>query len=189
MSVLDLSTDFREVTALAHRLGVDARPELERELVSSMTRIVLAGQRQAVSTARHDTGDNRRRHTHAVERVPDGVIGTIGTSSPHGPAVEEGRKPGRMPPPGVLLGWMARRGIAPAGEFEGRRDLSRAARTRRPGGGYFPVEYLIARAIARHGTKGDHNLRETVRKLAPTAERELAAVGPRVIQRLVKGTR
>jgi hypothetical protein len=173
MSALSFSLDFHEVTALANRLGIDVRPEIERELETSMTRIVLKGQRQAVSTARHDTGDNRRRHTHAVQRIPGGVIGTIGTNSPHGRYVEEGRAPGKMPPPAALEGWARRHP-----QRGGGRQLPLKARA-----------FLIARAIGRRGLKGDHNLRETVKGLAPFAEHELTAVGPRVIQRLVKGVR
>lgn len=166
MNVLSFTTDFTEVNALARRLGIDVSPAIEREMGVSMTRSVLRGQRQAVSTARHDTGDNRRRHTHAVEHVTGGVIGAIGTSAPHGPTVEFGRKPGsKMPPKGVLLGWMRRRNIDPK------------------------KEYVLRRAIARKGTKGDHNLQTTVTKMLPDVQREFAGIGPRVVQRALKGGR
>jgi hypothetical protein len=41
--------------------------------------------------------------------------------------------------------------------------------------------------IERRGTKGDHNLQTTVHELEPVARQEFAGVGPRVINRLVKG--
>lgn len=43
-----------------------------------------------------------------------------------GSTLEHGRRPGsRMPPPGVLLGWMARHGIPEEAEFPIRRKIAR----------------------------------------------------------------
>lgn len=164
MSGMTFTVDFSDVQALARRLGTDARPAMAAEMETAMTRVVLKGQRVAVEHAKHDTGENRRRITHQVERTSDGVLGVIGTNNPYAPFVEDGRKPGgKLPPKGALVAWMKRHGMDPKREF------------------------VLRRAIARRGIKGDHNLANTVAGLEPDVRREFAAVGPKVVQRLVKG--
>lgn len=164
MSTISITVDFSQVNALARRMGIDAKPAILHEMTTAMHRVVIKGERQAKSTAKHDTGDNRRRHTSTVEPVSGGVLGTIGTNSPHGPTVEFGRRPGaKMPPKGVLLGWMRRHNV-PADR-----------------------EFVLRRAIARRGILGDHNIQHTVEGLVPDLRHQFGGVGPRVLQRLVKG--
>lgn len=164
MSGVRFTVDFSQVQALARRLQVDAMPAMAAEMETAMTRVVLKGERVAKQHAKRDTGENRRRITSTVIRESDGVTGIVGTNNPYAPPVEEGRKPGsKMPPKGSLIAWMKRHGMDPKREF------------------------VLRRAIARRGIPGDHNLQNTVMSLEPDVRREFAQVGPRVIQRLVKG--
>lgn len=164
MSGVQFTVDFSQVQALARRLQVDAMPAMAAEMETAMTRVVLKGERIAKQHAKRDTGENRRRITSAVTRDADGVTGVIGTNNHYARPVEEGRKPGsKMPPKGSLIAWMKRHGMDPKREF------------------------VLRRAIARRGIPGDHNLQNTVAGLEPDIRREFAQVGPRVIQRLVKG--
>lgn len=66
---------------------------------------------------------------------------------------ENGRRPGKMPPPGVLMKWMEFRHILPT-------------QVQLPNGKtYIPsmqsLEYLIRRKIGREGTQGAHNWEQT----------------------------
>ncbi|MCF6265234.1 MAG: hypothetical protein L3J57_01660 [Desulfuromusa sp.] len=63
------------------------------------------------------------------------VRGVIGTPQPYGEFVERGRRPGKMPPQGVLLRWV-----------EVKLGLSGKEAQR--------VEYLIRRKIGQKGTAG-----------------------------------
>ena len=63
--------------------------------------------------------------------------------------VDEGRKPGKMPPLKALDKWIIKRGIAPRdkkGKF-----IPRAS-----------VKFLIARSIGKNGIKGIHVVRKTI---------------------------
>lgn len=164
MSGVQFIVDFSQVQALARRLQVDAMPAMVAEMETAMTRVVLKGERVAKQHAKRDTGENRRRITSTVETDHNSVTGIVGTNNPYAPPVEEGRKPGsKLPPKGSLVAWMKRHGMDPKREF------------------------VLRRAIARRGIPGDHNLQTTVVGLEPDVRREFANVGPKVIQRLVKG--
>lgn len=84
------------------------------------------------------------------------VRGVIGTPQAYGAIVERGRRPGKMPPKGVLVRWI---------EVKLGLD-ARSAQS---------VEYLIRRKIARKGTKGaamfSRALMENEAAIARIAER------------------
>lgn len=118
MEVIVAPRDFVRIV-----LRVPQTIRLESEESVRMTADYAAGgAREAVPRA---TGTLQR----SIVVQQRGMTATVAARSPYAIAVERGRGPGRMPPAGSLLGWMAARGI--------------------PGG----AEYLIRRAIFRRGTK------------------------------------
>lgn len=163
--IIALKIDLSQISAMGQTVS-RAPALIERETEVSMHKVVLKAQHDAVANAKHDTGDLRRRITNKVERVPGGVLGTIGNNAPHAETIEYGRKPGsKMPPKGVLLGWMRRKNIDKR------------------------LEFVLRRAIARKGFPGDHNLEHAVKGVLPFAQTEFGAIGPRVMQRLLHGSR
>ena len=157
-----VSFDMSELFVVGASLGV-ASDEIEREIQATLADVMDDAEIRARSGMRIDTGDNRSKTRGTVQRVPGGAIGRLGSSAKHAYVMELGRRPGgRMPPQGVLLGWMRRHGIPES------------------------AEYPIRRKIARRGIPADHNLRDTMRRSLPQIERELTAIGPRVIRRAIR---
>ena len=151
-----ITADFSEVRALAQRVS-RVGPAVERETEQAMRLVVLAGENRVKEKYRVDTGDGRRRVTGRVDRLPGAVGGRVGTTDPKAETLEKGRRPGAaMPPEGSLVGWMRRHGMDPRNEF------------------------VLRRAIARRGIKGDHAFRDALAELAPLAAREFAGVADRV---------
>lgn len=90
-----------------------------------------------------DTGEYRRSIKYRTEQNAKLVKGTIFSDLAlvRGLADEEGRKPGgKMPPAGVLLPWMERKGIPPEMEFLVRRKIARDG---------FPGTHAQAQAFTR----------------------------------------
>lgn len=75
--------------------------------------------------------------------------------------VDEGRKPGKMPPLKALDKWIIKRGIAPRdkkGKFIPRQS----------------VKFLIARSIGRNGIKGIFVVRKTIEEVYSTKQELIA---------------
>jgi hypothetical protein len=145
--------DFREIAALRRQLP-EVVPAMKDESAIILTRVGATGVGIAKKRVRKDTGKGRRSITSLVR----GQTLHLGSPLLHMRVMEKGRRPGaKLPPKGVLLGWMRRHGI-PAEN-----------------------EYVIRRAIARHGIEGDHVFEETLRELVPIAKHELREL--RVIAR------
>ena len=158
-----IAFDLSDVARLGARLDL-IETEIEQEIRAVLADEMDAAEIRARANIRIDTGENRNKTRGTVQRVPGGAIGRLGSSAKHAYVMELGRRPGgRMPPSGVLLGWMRRRGIPEDREF------------------------VIRRAIGRKGIPADHNLRDTMRRSLPQIERELTAIGPRVIRRAIRG--
>lgn len=73
---------------------------------------------------------------------PAGFVGPSGAASRYAYWVEEGRKPGKMPPEAPIAYWVRRVLRPPADELGS-------------------VTYLVRRAIGKKGTKATHYIRET----------------------------
>lgn len=97
----------------------------------------------------------------------------IGTKVPYARIVDEGRTPGKMPPPGVLRDWMRRHGFA----------LGKPPKTQ---GGYYSGEFLLARAINRRKVPRPY-LSKAFAEAQPRIRKEFALVPKRVIARLRGG--
>lgn len=160
-----ITFDFTEIVAAGRALA-DVTADVEHELQLAMAGAMRRAEGRARTGARIDTGDNLRKTKGTAERIPGGVRGLIGTSAQHGPTMEFGRRPGaRMPPAGVLLGWMRRRGIPDRAEFP------------------------LRRAIGRRGIKADHNLERARDGAVPDFAHDVAGIGPRVVNRALKDRR
>lgn len=101
---------------------------VREEVTRGMTRTVIQIEADAKKRVPTDTHNLQRSLTHEVSDQGTSVIGRAGTNQPYGKIVEEGRTPGKMPPAGVLLGWMRRHGIAAEYEYVIRRAVNRRKR-------------------------------------------------------------
>lgn len=88
----------------------------------------------------------------------------VGTAVHYAEAVEEGRKPGRMPPVAAIAPWVARNLRA---SYVQRRTGKTRRRKLRSGLETRSVAYLVARAIGRRGTKGARMFQEGVKAAEP----------------------
>lgn len=163
MSDFSVHTDLGEVTDLMARLGrMTAAAEGEAERI--VARHTADGEARYTRRARRDTDRLRRSVTHRVDRRGAETIGRFGSPLPYAVVMEKGRRKGApLPPPGVLLGWMRRHGI-PAS-----------------------AEYVLRRAIARRGIRGDRVVETTVRALVPFVQNDAARIGPKLRALLAGG--
>lgn len=99
------------------------------------------------------TGNYRRRVTSEVSGSGSDLKLTVYSRSPHRYLVEKGRKPGKMPPPKALA---KAYGLPASGAF------------------------LLARRIARRGTRGHH----PVEKLRSAMRSEIASTGAAILRDL-----
>lgn len=148
-----VAIDASEIAAFASR-AEQATVVLETEFGTAMTRSIAAVQRDAMANTPVSTGTLRRSY---VPRTTP-FLGTLtNTADPYARVIEEGRRPGAaMPPPGSLLKWMDRRGIA-TGETD-------AVKLR--------VEYLIRRKIGREGIQARHMMANALETNTPAIVRE-----------------
>lgn len=92
---------------------------------------------------------------------------------------ENGRGPGRMPPPGVLLEWMKFKHILPS------PMQLRNGKTVLPS--MESLEYLIRRKIGRDGTKGSHTWEATVNQVKDSLEADVKAALYKDITEFISG--
>ncbi len=90
-----------------------------------------------------------------------------GTPALYGPAVEEGRRPGRMPPPEALEGWV--------------RSKLRVPRDQVP-----RVAFLIARKIGRKGTKPRKMFERSIPAIRKFAQKAFDLATKRIADNLNK---
>ena len=104
--------------------------------------VVVGLQQAGVSHARFNLLEQRAHDTGATERgivatqpqeMDNGWRGEVRPTAPQSIFIERGRGAGkRMPPGGVLLGWMSRHGIPASAEFVVRRAIGRRGIRPRP---------------------------------------------------------
>lgn len=127
-----------------------------------------------------------RRHTEAVD-LPGGAA--LLNTSPHGPIVEWGRKPGsRFPPMDVIERWVRRKFRLRLKDYSGRRKTVNertwyggrrkrrltSARDRAIKG----ITFVIARKIARDGIPGKHVMLRTEHRLTPLVNEAVGRAEP-----------
>jgi hypothetical protein len=134
VNVRTYSPDARRVAAAMRRRPQETRQALKGALLRST--LYLEG--QTAQRVPVDTARSRNAITSRIIDTPQRLAGIV-EAAPlvHMPALEFGRRPGRMPPPQALEGWV-RRKMGVSG-----RDVRRVA-------------FLVARRIGRRGTKGAH---------------------------------
>lgn len=126
MSDLSVRADF----SAWGRLGTGMQhigPAVIHEATFGVARLVAMGEGRARTYVRTDTRRLRNSLTHRVRATAAGVVGEFGSALPYAAANESGRRPGKMPPRGVLVrsGWLRRHGIPDDREFVVRRAIAR----------------------------------------------------------------
>jgi hypothetical protein len=154
----DVSADHREVDHWA--AAMKHAPQVwKRELVTAVNRITTQGEAKSKRLIQTDTHAAQRSITMVAAREMGGAIrGAWGTNIPYGRVLNDGRSPGSaMPPSGVLLGWMRRHGIEESEEF------------------------VVRRAIGRHGFKGSKFMDKAREEVHPFLKREVQAAVKRTL--------
>jgi len=154
MSDIIVNTD--DIKRLAAKYA-NVGPIVQQETTKGVTRSVIAIEGDAKRLAPVDRGQLRRSLTHEVKASGRDVVGTAGTNLLYARFVEEGRRPGKMPPIAAIAGWASRHGIEPDAAF------------------------LIARSIGRRGTKPRPYLKPAFEKNRALINREL---GPVLLRRI-----
>jgi len=137
---------------------------LNKPLAGFFGRIAVMGERTARGKAPRDTGTLAG----SFMSESSSTMARIWSPRKYALAVEQGRAPGKMPPPAALLGWVQRH----TGTF--------SIRTRRRLGGTSQaasdrsVAFLIARAIGRRGIKGRFFMKATAAKITGRMPVEMA---------------
>ena len=132
------------------------------------TRATLALKEQAMAElgadgaggAGYDTGHLLRSHATDVDPSPLPRWGVMGTNVPYGVYVHEGTRP-HFPPPTALLDWVHRHHMAGAESITTRR---RAGNRLNQYWEDLEVAFLIARHIAKYGTKANPWMRRAMEK-------------------------
>ena len=134
---MELEFDFSEINRMAAR-HKGAEAIVQEEIRAGVMRSVIQIEADAKRRVPVDTHTLQRSLTHEVTTKGRDVTGRAGTNLSYAETVETGRDPGKMPPAGVLVGWMGRHGIplAPDGVAPKKNKA-----------GYYQVEFLVARAI------------------------------------------
>ncbi|MBV8250552.1 MAG: HK97 gp10 family phage protein [Comamonas sp.] len=124
--------------------GLHQAPEVTRqELLATMTQGTLLVEREAKERMPKHTGMTAASISSDAFSTPVGVIGTVGSSQPSATFVELGTKP-HMPPVAALEPWVK----AVLGVREPKEIKS--------------VAFLVARKIARKGTKAQRPFGEAI---------------------------
>lgn len=156
MATFSVTSDLDRLARNAGRV----QAIVNRECLTIVRAVTLDAERYAKVAAPVFRGDLRRSITSKATQTASGATGEVGTNKVYGRVVEEGRRPGRMPPVRAIAVWAARKA---------------------PGASTF----VIARAIARRGTRPQPYLRpaaaravrESPRHVRPAVKRMLAGVG------------
>lgn len=103
----------------------DILRKLGNEMLSKMKSLLIRGGKEDsnfIKNLRIDIGER------------EGVIDLILNMPDYGIFIDSGRRPGKMPPQGVLLNWMSRKGIEKKAEYPIRRKIGEK--------GIKPVKFL-----------------------------------------------
>lgn len=159
-----MSVDANDVTAFAAKLGV-FDSVLGSEARQTMQQSLDVAEVQIASRTPVNQGTLRAGTSTRILGASLNLTGEVVNPILYGLPVEEGRKPGKMPPVSAIELWVIRKGIAPRGESRG-------------------VAYMIARAIGRRGTKGAYMFRDGFNAALPTIKKLWSDLPGRVVRRL-----
>jgi HK97 gp10 family phage protein len=160
---MDMHFDMSSLNALAQKYeGADG--VVRDEVRKGITRSVIQIEADAKRLVPTDTHHLQRSLTHEVTASGRDVTGRAGSNVNYARFVEEGRRPGRMPPPAALEGWARRKT------------------------GSISAAFLIARAIGRRGTRPQPYLKPALDRNRQAIGREMGvAVPKRILARLKAG--
>lgn len=159
---MDVEFDFTSVHQMARTYANGARIVMD-ETRTGITRSVIQIEADAKRIVPTDTHTLQRSLTHEVIVSGHDVTGRAGSNLVYAPVVEYGRSAGAaMPPPDALLGWIRRKGI----------DVP---------------PFVVARSIARKGTRPQPYLKPALDKNRPAITREMTQVLRRISARLAAG--
>ena len=128
-----------------------------QELRTAMTTGLLLLEADQRSHVAQDTRVLMNSITHTIEGSGTSLTGRVGPGARYGLFVERGRRPGRYPPMAAIAGWARRHGIPP---------------------------FLVARAIARRGTRAQPFVAPSLQRNHAALERIFARVGARLVASL-----
>ena len=161
---MDMEFDFSSVNRMGRTYAHGARIVMD-ETRTGITRSVIQIEADAKRIVPVDTHTLQRSLTHEVTTSGNDVTGRAGTNLVYAPVVEHGRSAGAaMPPPSALSGWLRRKGIDERYAF------------------------VVARNIARRGTRPRPYLKPALDKNRPAITREMTAVLKRISNRLAGGS-
>lgn len=144
------------------RMFDGAKAIIDAEIESTAQRIVLGIEADARRAVAQDTRDLMRSIASEVTPIGGGIEGIVRVGAPYGRFVEEGRRPGKMPPVEELRGWARRHGIPEQGV------------------------YALARAIGKRGTKAQPFFWPAVDKRAGTVKGAFEDAMQRAAQKLAE---
>lgn len=150
--------------------------DLERNMRQAMTLSLLAVERDARRAAPQDTRRLAGSITHQITGSGTAIQGRVGPSVQYGRFVEFGRRPGRMPPPQALVGWVRR-----------HSELRFARRTQAREQEVLRRAWLVARAIGRRGVRAQPYLRPAYERNRAAIRGVFARMGVRVVATLAGG--
>ncbi len=168
--------------AQAWRVELKGLRETQQQLAEDIRNLqgsaVLAGYRdaalkilaEAMKGAKVDTGRWRASLHPFVETHGKTIEAGVGSNLEYGPFAEFDTKP-HWPPLAPIIEWVHRKRLAGTYSTRTRR---RAGSKAQQASEDRAVAYLIARHIARYGTKGDHAIEKGLTKSLAYIERRLA---------------
>lgn len=157
--------DASQVTAFSQKLGT-FESVMGSEARRTMQQSVDVVEAQVAAYTPVNTGTLRAGTTTDILGAGFNIQGVVMNPVMYALPVEEGRKPGRMPPVGAIQLWVIRKGI-------GNRNDSQS------------TAFMIARAIGRRGTKGAYMFKRGYQAALPTVKKLWADFPGRVVRRLV----
>lgn len=149
---------------------------LEANMRQTMQASLLMVERDARRNAPQDTRRLAGSITSDIRGTGLAIEGRVGPSVQYGRFVEFGRRPGRMPPPDALIGWVRRHSSA---RFA-RKTASREAELR-------SRAFMVARAIGRRGVRAQPYLRPAYDSNRAAIAALFARMGVRVTAQLAGG--
>lgn len=157
--------DASQVIAFAEKLN-QFDSALNGEARRTMQQSVDVVEAQVAAYTPVNTGTLRAGTTTDILGAGFNIQGVVMNPVMYALPVEEGRKPGRMPPVGAIQLWVIRKGI-------GNRNDSQS------------TAFMIARAIGRRGTKGAYMFKRGYQAALPMVKKLWADFPGRVVRRLV----
>lgn len=165
---MDLSLEFNVPKSPLFKKGEPAKV-VHEELLGAVEFGVNVMQGAIVPLVPVDRGTLRNSIQNTIQGQGVEVIGRVFTPLAYGLPVELGAVP-HFPPPAALEGWVKRKlGISDAREVKS-------------------VAFLVARAIARRGTKAWEMFQRGFAAAKPRVEARFQQAGKRIVDRLAGGS-